>query len=412
MYAQKPNTMRPTILLPLASAVILSACGQQSTGHADDMAHRTDDRYDALAERVGNITGMDLPDHSSMVRPVDHHNAEWIAAARREQAQPAAQGGIRTHIIPSIDLHVPMAQMDLPAHWQFKHDPRTGKWTATAKDLKVDHMGGTVFNYVTGPMAQFYQASGAQLRKPMSAEQVLRQELETAMRKEGYELLGVAPAPGIAQADLRYMQGLWTIEPTRKTTDAIVIDWRKGSERLAMVIQQFVFGGSESTTWGYSVTGLETTNALYDREKAALMSAFSGVRYNPAYFQAYARSEQQKAQQSQMAHSQRMQANQAAFDAQQRTHRETSDAINSAITDSYNTRMESQDRGMAAWSDMMYEQQNAVNPYSGEQMKVESGGQRYWMNQYGEYYGTNDILTDPNAGNTSNYQWREVEVEP
>lgn len=413
MYEQTTTTtMRQLTLLPLACSVILSACGQQPTGHADDMDHPTDDRYNALAERVSSITGKEMIDHSSMVRPMDHNNAEWIAANRAEQARPAAQGGIRTHIVQSVDLNVPMAQFDLPAHWQFKQDPHTGKWTATAKDLKVEQGGGVGFSYVTGPMAQFYQASGTPMRKPVSAEQVLRQDLEPALRKEGYELLGVTPAPGIAKADQYYMERLWSIEPTRKTAEALLTDWRKGSERLALVVQLFVYGGSEHTSWGYAVTGLETTAANYDREKAALVNAMSTVRYNPAYFQAYAQSEQQKAQHSQMAHDQRMRSNQAAFDAQQRIHRETSDAINSSITGSYNYRMESQDRGMAQWSDMMFQQQDAVHPHSGNTFKVESGSDRYWMNQYGEYYGTNDIFHDPNAGNTSPYQWQEVKVKP
>ena len=50
---------------------------------------------------------------------------------------------------------------------------------------------------------------------------------------------------------------------------------------------------------------------------------------------------------------------------------------------------------------MMREEQNAVNPYTGEQFKIESGSQRYYMDQYGNYYGTDDVLNDPNVGNTT-----------
>jgi hypothetical protein len=160
--------------------------------------------------------------------------------------------------------------------------------------------------------------------------------------------------------------------------------------------------------WSYYFTRLDATAAQFAQEKQALVAALAGKRYNPAYFAAYAQSEQQKAGQSWSAHNQRMQANQAAFDAQQRTHQQTWGAINDASMGAYNSRMQSMDRTQNATINGIRGEQDATNPYTGEQGKMQSGYDQYWMNRDGQYFGTSDPNYDPNVNSDWTDQWRQV----
>jgi hypothetical protein len=370
-----------------------------------------DDQYNSLTERVGVITGHAPEAHQGATADMAQHAYTDGGTDPRTAAEPRSAGGLRTHTIHSQQFNVPMAQLDFPARWNVRA-LANGSWEGGASGLTVKPMGGQNFMHVTGQAAQYYQAAGVNLRAPVSPEQLVKQDLAAHMRKDGFELIGHGEAPAIAQADQKGFDGLYSSAPTRKTCRAVVSDWRKGNERATVVMHWFAFEGGDMVSWGYQLTGIQGPATRFEQEKQDLLKSLASLRHNPAYFAAYALSEQQKEQQSWGAHNARMRSNQAAFDAQQRAFRESSDATNAAIMGSYNSRMESQDRGQAAWVDMMREEQNAVNPYSGEQFKVESGSNKYWMNQHGEYYGTDDILTDPNVGNTSNYQWREVDVEP
>src|SRR5690606_2856053 len=251
-------------------------------------------------------------------------------------------GGMRTITIPSKDFNLPMAQLSLPARWNIKTNAN-GAWHVDEAGLKVKDIAGGSFMHVGGQMAQYYQQAGMKVRPPVLPEQLVLQDLVPKMRQAGYELISQQHAPAVAQANQRGLDGLYSVGQQRRTCRANISTWRKGEQRVALVLHWTSFESPDMVNWSYYLTQLETSASRFDQERNALLTGLASTQYNPAYFAAYARSEQQKQGQSWASHNQRMQGNQAAFDAQQRTHRETWDAVNSASMGAYQNRMNSMD---------------------------------------------------------------------
>ncbi len=388
--------MNPIFLLPF-SLIFLTACGTIEES-PEDFSPEND--YDALASRVAAISG-----NGPAVEATDRNE---IAASPR----PAQQGGTRTHTIPGTDPNIPMAAIDMPAHWTFAIDPRSGNWGVTAEDLVVKNYGYQSFMYAGGDMGYFYQQSGGKMRQPVMPEQLLREDIEPQLRKEGMEFVGATDAPMIGRADQQGLDGLVSFGQVRKSCRALASEWKKGDRRYLAVMHWNAMESPDMVNWGYYMTMLETNAANFEQEKAGLLNALSSVRYNPSYFAAYNQQEQMKAQQSWGAHNSRMQQNQAAFDAQQRAFRESSNATNQAIMNNYRSQDAASDRNQDAFINTIRGEQNAINPHTGEAIKIESGSQQYWMNQHGQYYGTDDVMHDPNIGNTTPDVWQQVPTEP
>ncbi len=405
--------MKPFNFLFIACATLLLACGQDDAttdkgGAASDL--------NSLQDRVTAITGKAYTTPVRTAIPAQHVQdpqdiGNSSSPTTPTQAAMPETGGKRIITIPSKDFNMPMAQLELPARWKVQTYPN-GAWKVDEAALKVWDVSGGNYAFGNGQMAQMYQQSGGSMRAPMAPEQVVLQDAVPRMRKVGYELIGQSDAPAIAQAEQRGLEGLYSIGQTRKTCRANVSEWRKGDQRVALVLHWSSFEGPEMGNWSYYFTQLETPAGRFDQEKSALLTGLASLRYNPNYFAAYARSEQQKEQQSWGAHNNRMRANQAAFDARQRAHREKVDAVNNSIMGTWNSTNARMDRQQNATINTIRGEQDATNPYTGEAYKIESGYDRYWMNSDGQYIGTNDVMYDPNADAQHVDQWRQVPTKP
>lgn len=399
--------------------MIIVACGQ-SAQEPMDVAHTPADMSD-LEARVAAITSQGLPMQQQMPsggeqmaysgEQATYNGGNAQPMSGQVASMPAAQGGTRTHTIRSQQFNVPMLHIDLPARWPVK-TTAGGDWSVDSPGLKVQPLNGGNFMHATGQFAQAYQAQGGQMRAPVPPDQLVQQDLVPKMRQMGYELVGMQPAPGIAQADQRGLDGMYSIGQTRKVCQANISEWRKGKERAAMVLHWYGFMSADMSNWGYRLTRLMTTADRFEQEKIALVNTLAGQRYDPAYFAAYASSERQKEGQSWAAHNSRMQSNQAAFDARQAAHRDMVNGVNDAQMSTWRNNNATSDRMHEATIDGIRGEQNAWNPHTGQQGKVEAGYQNYWVNSDGQYIGTNDVMYDPNANGQWVDQWQQMPTEP
>lgn len=405
--------MKPFVILSLANILMFCACGQSE---APEGQAATETDMSALQAQVAAITG------KTYTEPGTEAHQGWnTQEAQSEDQQPYAssgqqqpvqeQGGLRTITVPSNFAGVAMAQLQVPARWNVKTNA-SGSWYVDEPGLKVKDVNLQSFITPNSQMAQLYQQNGGKVRQPMTPEQVLQQDIVPQLGKQGYELIGSSDAPEVARATQPGMDGLYAIGQRRNTCKANISTWRKGDQRMALLMHWSMMESSGMANWNYYFTRLDAPAARFEQEKAALLAAKASLRYNPQYFAAYAQSEQQKAGQSWAAHNQRMQTNQAAFDAQQRTHRETWGAINDASMGAYQDRMNSMDRQQNATINAIRGEQDAINPYTGEQGKVQSGYDQYWMNSDGQYMGTNDVMYDPNVNSDWVDQWRQAPTKP
>lgn len=320
--------------------------------------------------------------------------------------------GTRMFVINSAKFNMPMAQIPFPANWQVQQD-QSGNWNATAKDLFVTNTAYQMFAYNQDPgMNQWAQQAGQNVRSPMAPEQILQQDVAPEMQKQGYQLVRQYPVQPVAMADKRGLDPLYSVAPTQKDCYALASEWSKADAKALVVQHQSSFSGGGMVTWGYYCTVLEARNDNYEQDKQALLSSLSSTQYNPQYFAVYNQAEKQASDASWARHNAKMATNQANFDAQQRNFRANSDAINNSIMGTWRNTNSMNDAGHSAYIDGIRGESNAVDPWTGESGKVESGYNQYWVNQNGQYYGTDDVLNDPNVGNWSSDQWQQMEVDP
>ena len=380
--------MRPLPSITILSSLLILAC---SNGQANNEGRTMADGFD---EAVA-YTDQGTPNEQGAV-------------------QPQGQGGTRTHVLRSIQFNLPMAQMDLPADWQLDQDPKNGNWSVQGPGVKVENSGNVMFVYSQDPnYAQMAQTNGQRIRPMVPAEQIVQQDLLPIMRKEGFTLVGQENAPEVASADQRGMDPMWSVAPTRKTCVASASEWNKNDGTKTLVVMHiYSFEGQGMVNWGYQLTVLDTRADNFASARTGLLNALASMRYNPQYFAAYNANEQQRSQQSWSEHNSRMRNNQVAFDKSQQIYRENSNATNEAIMGVYRNQRDASDRNQDGFIDYVRGEQNAVDPYTGQPIKIESGSNQYWMNKNGEYYGTDDVLTNPNIGNTTNDVWEQVPTEP
>ena len=124
---------------------------------------------------------------------------------------------------------------------------------------------------------------------------------------------------------------------------------------------------------------------------------------------AYNKAEAQRIGQSWAAFNQKMAANQAAFEAQQRNHINKVNAVNDAIMSNWDSKNKAMDKNQEQFLDVIYERQNVQNSETGEKHKVEYGYNKYWMNSDGQYIATESPTYNPNADENMNQQkWQEL----
>lgn len=381
-----------------ASSLLL-ACSHkpaQTSGNGTDGSKT----LEQLRARVSSVTGKTYSPATSTAGPA---GAQWP-----ESGQQPAPTGYRKIPVPAEGYPMPIGYKPIPAHWQQQPDGKSFR----AAGLTVRPMPGAQYIFTTGPMAALYAQSGATMRAPITVEQVVQQDLVPRLRQEGFTLVRQQRIPAVETLQQQFMDQLAraTGSPAAKVSAALS-EWTKSDQRIALLTTQLYFNG-EPVNWSYSCTRLETAADRYEPEKAAWLHSESNMEFNPAFFSAFAQVQQQKMQQGQAAHDQRMRANHAAFEARQRAHTDMVNGVNNAIMGGYNGTSGTMDRMQNTTINGIRGEQDATNPYTGEAGKIQAGQDQYWMNRDGQYIGTNDVMYDPNVNSNGTDQWRQVPTDP
>lgn len=408
-------TLRKPILL--VAPLFLLACGE--AGQEPVVSNSEDQGNNTLASRVSAITGKPVAEVEAGVEA----GQAWTADA--SEAMAPAEKGLRRYTVYSEQYKVPSAYIQLPAHWKVQ-GLETGYWSATAPGLRVQNHKAGMFKDVTGPMRQMSLAMGESLRAPMGMEQVFTQEFAPKMRSEGFELVDRKPMPELARKSAEDLAKLYNPSNISPVLQSMVSVWRKGDQRRALFLNTIAINDDGFVVWGYSFTTMDAPASSFDTEKNSLIQAALTAQPAPEGIAAQHRDAKMKEQQSRIqaqqqqfqnqqswaAHNQRMQTNQAAFNAQQAAHIDRVNSVNNSIIGGYNSTMNSMDRMQNATINGIRGEQDAYNPYTGEAGKIQSGYDNYWMNSDGQYFGTNDGTRNPNIHSDWTDQWRQVPTEP
>jgi hypothetical protein len=304
-----------------------------------------------------------------------------------------------------------MAQMTLPANWVFNTKP--GKASILGpKGIQVYNIPMRNFMFTNDQMtAQVYAQNGGKLRAPMSGEQIVRQDLLPVAKKDGSTLVKVYDAPSIAKSDGSIQDMMYHIGPAGGKYEAVVSEWKdKDGKPYAIVLHISRNDMGNMVMWNYYGQGLDAPPSQYESAKKTLLDGLASLQYNPRYFDQYNQTEMNRESASWAAHNQRMASQQRSFDAQQAAFKEKSDAINNSIMASYNAQNASSDRMHNRFINYIKDENTVVNRADGQRYQVQTGSNQYWMNENGQYIGTNDPNYDPNRNQgTVNHTWNEAD---
>lgn len=291
-------------------------------------------------------------------------------------------------------------------------DPKTGKVVAYIpfpEDWKISTEAITGPNGIIGKEYQFKLFDSNQ-RRPMSATQILNQELAPSIKQAGGQIVRTFPLPGIMQHDENYARQLYGSDQMQKSFDVIGVDLLdpNGKPNFLIVRQQaysYGYGGN----WGYTTHTLECDPSVYESAKKAFVFGIANSQSNPEQIAEYNRNEELKSRNSWADHNRRMRDNQVRFDAYQSDYVTTNNAINDMSMATWRNSNASSDRIQYSTVNGIHDQETIYDPANNTSYNVETGYDRYFMNGQGEYFGTNDQFYQPGSDLNLTGEWTESE---
>jgi hypothetical protein len=305
-----------------------------------------------------------------------------------------------------------LVEMPFPSTWKLMNNRKPGEPTIVGpKGIKIVDFPAQNFMFTSDPrMQQVYRSSGQQLRALPGVEQLVQQDIAPWAAKQGLTFVRQAEVPEVSQIDQWYNEQMFKAVPTQTQIAAIGTEWVTADGDPYFILMHLTVGTTaQLQLWYYRCTGLEAEKSHFDTAKKQLIFGLANARYNPQPIMAFNQMEAEKAGKSWAAHNQRMAQNQANFEANQRAFVNRSTAAHDALMNNWRERNAASDRSHEQFVDTITERTKVVHPSSGQQYKVDSGYNHYWMNAEGKYLSADKQDYNPNLDESLNNQnWQEL----
>jgi hypothetical protein len=303
-----------------------------------------------------------------------------------------------------------LVEMPFPSGWETPAAVSGGPSITGPNGVKVTDFPFKSFTYVSDPqMQQIYYQSGQQLRPWPGLDEVVQQDIKQWGESRGLQFVSYKEYPEVAKVDQWYSDQLYKAVPTQTKTIAVGSDWKTSDGQPYFLLTHINIGNSDGMqNWYYFSAGLEAESAAFEKAKNQYLFSLANAHYALEPIMAYNENEAQKAGQSWAAFNKRMAQNQANFEATQRAHVNKSNAINESIMNNWRANNASSDKQQEQFINTINEQ-TKVSDASGNQYKVASHSNHYWMNNDGKYIGTDRQDYNPNLDeNMNNQNWQEL----
>lgn len=384
-------------------ALLLMAMTSCTGQNNSDNAYGQQDSYGQPNENYSNQNQ----------NPHNVYNTGNSGASQQNVAQNQGGNNIVMHPVMDPKTNQPSAYIPLPANWKLQSAGPNAPAIVGPGGIEVYYYPYQTFFYSNDQfMQQAYQANGMQMRPPAGIESVLNQDIAKMATSNGMKFIKQYPLPEVANKDKSYMDQLYSVGSRQNKHLAAGSEWQGINGNKVLIVTHYnEMVTSGFISWGYYVQVLTAKPEIFENAKNTFVNGLVNTQYNQQQIQAYNQAEANKANQSWAAHNQKMQNNQAQFEAQQRAHQSTVDAWNKSSMDAYNSRSASMDRMQDQTINSIYELENVTDPSNGQQYKVEGYSNQYWMNGQGEYIRSDNSLYNPNQDPNYNHQnWQLAPV--
>jgi hypothetical protein len=300
-------------------------------------------------------------------------------------------GNVIMHTIKDPQSGMESGYIPLPSDWKIS----STKWQNSGNTTVELRIGGTF----------------SDMQRPInSIDQIIQQDLLPQLQQMGAKVDNIIDLPNVAQNNQRIYAQLWKAMPCQNQHQAKALELTDpNTGNKGLVVVHFTLTLSQYGNYAYyQMNVMEAQANRYEQDKAAVIYALANMKTNPQYIAMYNQQEQQKSNASWSAHNNKMRQNQANFDSFQQT-QQTYSEISDMSHESWQRRNQMNNAGHDKTINGVWERDAMVNPYSDQQMNVESGYKYYYMNQNGQYFGTNDEFYNPAQDpNVNHMQWKKV----
>lgn len=317
-------------------------------------------------------------------------------------------GRIQNYQIKDTRNNMIIGTLPIPASWRTSSDPQV--MFEGPDGVKVYKENGNFFSYSNDPyMNQVAQQTGQNVQPPKSIENVIKQDLIPLAQQQGATFVTSYPIPQLARFDETFDAKLWKYMPVRKQFNVVAAEFKHNNGKLSIVIVRHQVGQNQlGSTWGYVCNMMESDASTFKQAKQAYINGLINLQFNPQWIQACNQRDQQRAQQSNAGHQQRM-AQIKAFGEQNTRNFNARSAASDAQYNSWREGQAASDAGQAAYVDGIWERQNMTNG-NGNTYKIDGYDNNVWMNQNNEYISTDNSNWNPNIDNaTNNDTWNQLQ---
>jgi hypothetical protein len=400
--------MKLTTILTIGSILLFAtACGPSYDDYyygEEEYYYGDEDIFEGLSEEeiamikqeMGEDFGQDVSrfDQQEANQP---HRQVVNRYAQQENDRPQSSNfssGGKVEMRPIVDAQTGKtnAYAPLPSNWKIG-----AIWEGP---------GGTKVELRNGGFATYQQ------RPLNSVDQVIQQTIVPNLKKMGVKIDNIIDLPGIARNNQKSYALYWKPVPSQENHQVKgieVSDPQKGIKGLFVV--NFISSNSQySRSNIYYTNVLTASNSRYEQDKKTLIYALENMQPDRQAVAAHNQREQQKSNASWAAHNNRMRQNRSNFDAFQKT-QQTYSEISDIQHEGWKRRNAIQDAGHSnSINSGIWEREARINPNSGQQMNVQSGYKYYYMNEFGQYFGTNDEFYNPERDpNVNHLNWKKVQ---
>ena len=314
-------------------------------------------------------------------------------------------------------------RMPLPADWFINQEPNAPYFITGPNNIKVNNTEIANFAYANDPFAQqTLQMAGQQLSPVYTLQQIVEQFIKPAAQAEGYTYIKSYPLPNVEAFWQRFSAGMPQTGSQRQHR-VLGTEWKDGNGNYSFItIVQAITTKNQMIHWALQTTELEAPQAYFEKAIKTYLKGIGSIEINPQWQQMMngkligqlQQNEQfwaMKSTESAQAHRQRMQAIEARGNAAQsvaKTYSEISDISHAG----YIKRSDMNNAGHNKTVNMIGERSVIANQNTGERYNVAAGNKYYWVNNNGEYFGTDNALYDPRIDNKINgTEWEKFEKE-
>lgn len=350
-------------------------------------------------------TTMDYENQESLAQQEswEQNNADNL---QRNKANIQTQQGIRNFQIQDQKTGMVSATIPFPSNWRQVNNSR--EWTFEGPDnLKISGEFGQNFTY-----GNSYNQQGSNSRRPMNIQQIIQEFFMPTAQQTNRTLLTTYELPGVARVTQNYREQLWQYAPSQKSTKVYALEWKDTAGMKYITVLNVIDDQSQlSSYWAFFGSFLQARSKDFEAAKKAFLYGLENKQYNPQWIAVLNNKDINRANVSNTAHQKRMAAIQARGNASRAIAKTYSD-ISDISHAGYLKRNNINSAGHSKTINMISENTVIANHGTGEHYTVPSGSNYYWVNNNGEYFGTNNANYDPRIDqNINTSEWTQFNVE-